>query len=295
MKGSNWLSAVLAVRQEMQQKPTGVQAELKKLFEMKAVVFDIYGTLLISGSGDVGSADKQNHGGHILDAIEAVGISDSLNRMPNTEMLHQEIETMNQARRSRVCPNPEVDIVEVWRRVLSRCGFDRAAQSVRQIVELAAQYESRANPTWPMPGSSELLATLAKSRFSLGIVSNAQVFTPLLVEDLLDSESPTLGGFDSDLCFFSNRFRHSKPGPRMYDALCEALSRRGILPHHAIYVGNDMLNDVWAASRAGLRTAWFAGDERSMRARNEDPRCQSTKPDLVLTNLLQLLECLGTR
>jgi putative hydrolase of the HAD superfamily len=73
------------------------------------------------------------------------------------------------------------------------------------------------------------------------------------------------------------------------------LARREIPPSEAIYVGNDMLNDVWAASQAGFRTAWFAGDARSCRRREDDPRCRSLRPDLVLTSLLQLLECLDIK
>jgi putative hydrolase of the HAD superfamily len=126
----------------------------------------------------------------------------------------------------------------------------------------------------------------------MGIVSNAQVFTPCLVEDLLVGKSLTAGGFDLDLCIFSNRFRQAKPGPRLFDVLREGLTRRGILPHEAVYVGNDMLNDVWAASQAGLQTAWFAGDARSCRRREDDPRCRSLRPNVVLTNLVQLIECL---
>ena len=129
----------------------------------------------------------------------------------------------------------------------------------------------------------------------MGIVSNAQVFTIPLVENLLGNRDLKSGGFDLDLCIFSNRFRQAKPGPRLFDVLRDALQRRGISPPEAIYVGNDMLNDVWAASQAGLKTAWVAGDKRSCRRRLDDPRCQSLRPDLVLTSLLPLLDCLQIR
>ena len=208
------------------------------------------------------------------------------------EMIRSQIDRMNTRRRSDHCPKPEVDIVEVWRRVLLESGFELGAKRVGIAVELAAQYEARANPTWPMPGSVEVLTTLANADTPMGIVSNAQVFTPQLVESLLNEKNLERVGFDLDLCFFSNRFRQSKPGPRLFDALREALQRRGILPYEAVYVGNDMLNDVWAASQAGLRTAWFAGDARSMRPRLDNPRCRSLRPDVVLTDLRQLLECL---
>lgn len=292
MKASEWLSPVLRVRAPLTQRPTTVDPQLRLLPDVRVVIFDVYGTLVISGSGDVGSVDPMDHSEQMTQSLREVGLLDFVAQQPTMEMLHEEIRRMNEQRRSEGCPKPEVDIVEVWRRVLERCGLARDQQPIAKLVELAAQYEARANPTWPMPGSSELLATLGSARMPMGIVSNAQVFTPPLVEDLLGSEKLEQAGFDLDFCFFSNRFRQSKPGPRLFDSLREAFKRRGILPYEAVYVGNDMLNDVWAASQAGLKTAWFAGDLRSMRAREDDPRCQSLRPDVVLTSLMQLLECL---
>jgi putative hydrolase of the HAD superfamily len=292
VNGHEWLSPVLRLRDEMQPQPTNVEPNVKLLPEVRAVIFDVYGTLVISGSGDVGSADTRDHSDLIEQSLEAVGIAGAVRTRPTMEMIHSQIERMNTARRSDHCPKPEVDIVEVWRRVLLESGFEAGASRVGVAVELAAQYEARANPTWPMPGSVEVLTALANAEAPMGIVSNAQVFTPQLVESLLNEKNLERVGFDFDLCFFSNRFRQSKPGPRLFDALREALQRRGILPYEAVYVGNDMLNDVWAASHAGLRTAWFAGDARSMRPRSDDPRCRSLRPDVVLTDLRQLLECL---
>ena len=53
-------------------------------------------------------------------------------------------------------------------------------------------------------------------------------------------------------------------------------------------VGNDVRNDLLGARAAGLRTALFAGDARSLRLRRDDPRCAAVCPDLVLTHLSQL-------
>ena len=292
MNGHEWLSPVLRLRSEMQPLRTDVEASVRSLPEIRAVIFDVYGTLVISGSGDVGSADTRDHSDLIDKSLEAFGIDDLLTKRPTMEMIHSQIESINARRRTDDCPKPEVDIVEVWRRVLRQSGLELGAERVGIAVALAAQYEARANPTWPMPGSFEVLTALANADTPMGIVSNAQVFTPQLVESLLNEKNLERAGFDLDLCFFSNRFRQSKPGPRLFDALREALQRRGILPYEAVYVGNDMLNDVWAASQAGLRTAWFAGDARSMRPRSDDPRCRSLRPDVVLTDLRQLLECL---
>lgn len=289
MHEHDWLDAVVRNRQAMEPTPSDVQPQLQPLNQIRAVIFDVYGTLLISGSGDVGSADADDRGDFIGAALAAVGYPDD-GPIPTIDELHGQIKQSNETRKTDQCPKPEVDIVEIWRRTIRDIGAPDFADDTEAIVRLAAEYESRANPTWPMPGAAPLLAGLPDQEFELGIVSNAQVFTVRLVEDLLQ-QSLAGGGFDLDLCIFSNRFRQAKPGPRLFDVLRDGLGRRGIQPHQAVYVGNDMLNDVWAASVAGLKTAWFAGDGRSCRPRDDDPRCRSLRPNLVITDLLQLLSC----
>lgn len=289
---TDWVAGILKHRETLQPIETDVVAQLQLLPSVRAIIFDVYGTLVISGSGDVGSADATEHDSIIADAMWAVGLTPLAEQIPASSELHDQINQLNDQRRGPSCPKPEVDIVEAWRRTLSNRQTEIRGNATKCMVQLAADYEARANPTWPMPGASELLSRLKNADLPLGIVSNAQVFTPCLVEDLLVENSLTGGGFDLDLCIFSNRFRQAKPGPRLFDALREGLARRGMMPHEAVYVGNDMLNDIWAASQAGLRTAWFAGDARSCRPREDDPRCRSLRPDVVLVNLMQLLDCL---
>ena len=287
-----WQEAVLRVREPLVPTETAVIQRLKPLSPIRAVVFDIYGTLLISGSGDVGSADSGGQDERVAEAMQAAGWELSQHQPPAVSQLHEQIRLSNERRVSEQCPKPEVDIVDAWRRTL--LGEDDGVEACEQTVRVAAEYEARANPSWPMPGARELLAKLAERGMPLGIVSNAQDFTLPLLEDLQGAPLHQ-GLFDLDLCVFSYRFRQAKPGPRLFDVLREGLRRRGIEPQEAVYVGNDMLNDVWAASVAGLKTAWFAGDGRSCRPRQDDPRCRSLEPDVVLTDLLALLECLGIK
>ena len=47
------------------------------------------------------------------------------------------------------------------------------------------------------------------------------------------------------------------------------------------------------ASRVGFRTALFAGDRRSLRPREGDPRTAGVVPDLVITEMRSLLDCVG--
>ena len=142
-----------------------------------------------------------------------------------------------------------------------------------------------------MPGCRDCLESLRESGFYLGLVSNAQFFTPELFPALLDAKLCDLG-FRDELLLFSYHSQHAKPGPLMFERARETLARLGVDSGATLYIGNDMLNDVYAASQVGFRTALFAGDDRSLRLRREDSRLAGISPDLVLTDLRQLLQCL---
>jgi putative hydrolase of the HAD superfamily len=135
-----------------------------------------------------------------------------------------------------------------------------------------------------MPGLADTLCRLKAAGFPLGIVSNAQFFTPLLFPAFLN-ESPAAAGFSPDLCVYSFREGEAKPSPHLFHRAAAGLAAIGIRPGETLYTGNDMLNDIWAAKEAGLRTALFAGDGRSLRLRENDPRCAELKPDFILKSL----------
>jgi putative hydrolase of the HAD superfamily len=139
-----------------------------------------------------------------------------------------------------------------------------------------------------MPEARETLGELRDGGIPLGIVSNAQFFTPLLFEALLGAEPEALG-FSEELCAYSYRESRAKPSPEIFLGPLEALARsRGIDASQTLYVGNDMKNDILAARKAGLRTCLFAGDSRSLRLRSDDPEAAGIRPDAVVTTLGEL-------
>jgi putative hydrolase of the HAD superfamily len=138
-----------------------------------------------------------------------------------------------------------------------------------------------------MPGMLECLHRLRDAGLRLGIVSNAQFYTPLLFPALVE-RSIEQCGFEPDLCVFSFEHGVAKPGTAIYDRAIERLAGEGIAPAETLYVGNDMLNDIAPAAALGMRTALFAGDGRSLRWRENDARVAGLSADLILTDLAAL-------
>ncbi|MBN1590568.1 MAG: HAD family hydrolase [Pirellulales bacterium] len=267
---------------------------LKQLEGIRVVLFDLYGTLLVSGSGEVGTEATPCHLA-LAEAFRAMGIAASAPPEEAVACFFDTIKSMHRDLRDSGRDWPEIDIREAWTRVLSelveRGGLDPSSREGIDIAQLAVEYEARANPVWPMPGALEGLAALRAGGCLLGIVSNAQFYTLALIEALFGCRAEPLG-FDPALQFYSYQHGWGKPSRRLFEMAAVALADRLIMPSEVVFVGNDMLNDIFAARMVGFRTALFAGDARSLRWRSDDPQVKEVTPDLVLTELPQLAECI---
>ena len=295
---------ILSLSRPLEPRPTSTPARLQPLAGIRAVLFDIYGTLLISGTGDIGMHSESVPEACLLEALASAGFDpapggDSLAPAARrgVTLLVESIEEAHARRRAEGVEFPEVEIREIWRTVLARLAaedlLDAAGGRDSRLERLAIEYECRVNPVWPMPGMPDVLAALKDRGMTLGIVSNAQFYTPMTLGALCGKPLEELG-FDPDLCSWSFAHLAAKPSVSVYEAVLEPLRRStGIRPDETLYIGNDMLKDVWTATQAGCRTALFAGDARSLRLREDDSRAQGLRPDLVVTELSQLPDCLS--
>lgn len=274
--------------------PTGLRPRLQRLEGIRAVLFDIYGTLLMSASGDLGSESARDRGNGLKEAFAAMGLALPAEADKMVRVHEETIRRHHAAAQSRGIDFPEVDIVEIWQEVLQDLAAINSAQhgQVADPRRLAAEFEARINPVWPMPGMVHCLQRLHAREIVLGVISNAQFYTPLAFPALTGSTLDELG-MDEELCFYSYKHGRAKPSMHLYEQAKAVLARRGLRPPAVLYVGNDMLNDILPAEQAGFRTALFAGDARSLRRREGDERVAGVQPDLIATDLGQVVACLG--
>ena len=267
--------------QYMTPVPTGLSPDGNLHTPLRAILFDIYGTLFISGSGDIGVAAEGFRQSHALNALcERYRIPWSPAEM--TRKLFEAIKKAHIQKKAAGVDHPEIEIDRIWQGIL---GW----QDMGRVRQMAAAYEWIVNPTYPMPGLDQVLRTLRGRGILMGIISNAQFFTPLLFEIFLGAKAEKLG-FARDLSFYSFEYGYAKPSVTLFERALGRLDRRGISPDTVLYLGNDMRNDIHPAGQAGFRTALFAGDRRSLRLRRDDPAIQRTAPDLTVTDLRQLLD-----
>jgi putative hydrolase of the HAD superfamily len=197
---------------------------------LRAVLFDVYGTLLKSSAGET----------HPDPALRSL---------------------IEKAHAASPHPFPEVDIREIHAAI-------HPELSPAEIERLAMEHEQATNPTSSMPGAEETLRELSSRGLLLGLVSNAQFYTVPVLESSLGESLANLG-IDPDLCVFSYRERRAKPDVHLFEIVRDRLLGRGIQPEEVLYVGNDVRNDIDPAKSVGFRTALFAGDENSLRLRGK--------------------------
>jgi putative hydrolase of the HAD superfamily len=112
------------------------------------------------------------------------------------------------------------------------------------------------------------LSGLNENNIKCGILSNAQFYTPIdLTLFIRDQSNNTCDDyrdlFDNDLIFLSYEYGVAKPNQILLQKLYDALYELQILPNQTLFVGNDLSLDIQPAAEAGMRTAFFTGDDMS--------------------------------
>ena len=209
----------------------------------RAVVFDVYGTLLIAPAGGVKP-----------DPFADPVLRDILRRFG-----HEPPASPSTALQEAICRHhaaagedfPEVDLRVIWREVL---GLPPDADTTPLVLAC----EEAWHPVRPMPGAEAFVRRLARSGISLGLLSNAQCNTLSSLGGLADL-------FPPELTIFSYQQGMAKPAPALFELMAERLAGRGISPAETLFIGNDPLHDIVPAAAAGFRTALFSGHPDSLR------------------------------
>ncbi|MDD5699014.1 MAG: HAD family hydrolase [Victivallaceae bacterium] len=264
--------------------------------QLKCVIFDIYGTLLISSSGDI---DKLRLSpSYILESFSKCGIkiiSPSPDKTAEDIIIKykQTINELQGSENRNNCGHPEIDIREVWRRLIQELYREKLIDKpwIREVELLAVHFEILSNPVYPMPSMKETILRLHERRIPLGIISNAQFYTPVIMNYFLTGEvggRETIDYFDPDLTVFSYREKLGKPELVLFEKVLDRCQTKyGLQNHEILYVGNDMLKDIYPAQQLRMRTALFAGDARSLRLRTETIPGNCT-PDYTVNSLKQI-------
>ena len=155
-------------------QPTGLSPAGQPAGTIECVLFDIYGTLFISGAGDISMARRSSPQ---ISKLKQLIAKFELNIDPRKliEKLHQAIDARHHQLIQSGIDTPEIEIDIIWQNILP-------FPDMEQARNFAIEYELIANPVYPMPHLAMLLEACRERNCQMGLISNAQFFTPLLFE-----------------------------------------------------------------------------------------------------------------
>jgi putative hydrolase of the HAD superfamily len=274
--------------------PAPYPSHTERLPEIRVVIFDVYGTLFNYWRPEFATeAGKQ---AALLTAfkktISRFGMGEYLLRMNSGEpaektlgdLYHGLITLKHEIAEKKNIEFPEVKIESVWEAIvlmLKRRGYDPSRFNLGDSADfvrcVAYHYNFFSFSRGLYQGVYETLLELQSKNIRLGLVSNAQFYTPIDLSLYLRDQS---GGacddlvriFDPNLIFFSFEYGVSKPHPLLFRKLFDALYEYHVLPSQTLFVGNDLAADIGPARQAGMKTAFFAGDDKSAFIRGEAER-----------------------
>jgi putative hydrolase of the HAD superfamily len=287
----------------MNPAPTNMVPKFTRDPNLKAILFDVYGTIVISASGDVEESEITTL--NLKKSLDAAGIFVTRPEIEVGDILLQMLDAfknkilaVHESEKTDERPFPEVDILNIWESVIKEFQSRNLliVENPICIKCFTFIFEVLSNTIYPMPGMKSVISRLSEKGFPLGIISNAQFYTPVILNYFMNNlitEALEVKPFDKDISVFSYQHQRSKPDNYLFDMVkIKFQEKYSIRPSEILFVGNDMYRDIFPASKAGFKTVLFAGDKRSLRLRQDNPELKDLEPDYVITDLNQLLKIL---
>ncbi len=229
----------------------------------KAVIFDLYGTLIDIQTDEHDISLYSNLAQYL--SYHMVRISpDGLKRAYAEEV------SLHMARSAEAYP--EVDVYKVFHEIMHKFGPRRYPKNIVKDTSMLFRALSRKRFK-AFDGIYDVLTSLA-GEFKLGLVSDAQwVFTEPEMDML------NLNRF-FDVRVLSSVYGFKKPDVRLFQTALKKLKTK---PEEAIYIGDNPQKDLVGAKKAGLKCVLF---------RAYDVSFNGLKPDKYFSNYSELQEVL---
>jgi FMN phosphatase YigB (HAD superfamily) len=291
-------------------EPARAKPHLKRLPDVRAVMWNVYGTLLAIPGGELLFTHPTKF---VMDValdktVQEFKMWASMSRKPGQPADYLAQMYTKVLDEQRTIPGggeryPEVLSERVWEAIIKKllqkdyrfdAGFFGALNELSQKV--AYFFHASLQGTACYEGAAAALRAVKAAGLAQGLLCDGQCFTRVQLQRGVtrQDENDKLDDLlSADLCLLSCDVRGKKPSDRLFKHALTALNERGIAPSQVLHVGSRMQQDIIPARRLGMRTALFAGDRDAVQATPEQVKDPNTRPDVMLTELGQIGEVIG--
>lgn len=213
---------------------------------IRAVIFDVYGTLLkvVPPPSD---ADGQWE--NLF--LDLLGLQPSLSHIEFCRQCEQIVSRRHAQSRAQGITYPEI----CWPTVVMEVLPAVADLSEPKRNEFLLRQVGLGRSLCLAEHAAECLRQIKSANLVMGIASNAQAYTLTELNNALSGEGLDLSLFDSAQRFWSFEHGFSKPDPYVFRILTARLEARGIKASETLMIGDRLDNDVEPARAFGWQ-AW---------------------------------------
>ena len=282
---------------------------LVRLPDVRAVVWNVYGTLLAISDGILrfDHPDPIVYHAVLEKTLEEFKMWGSMARKPGQpgvylkDLYHRAIDEQKLLAGSD--PHQEIVAERIWENIVKKLmqrdyHFDTGFYgSLNEYCrKIAYFFHASLQGTACYETAAATCARLHERGVQQGIFADGQCFSFVQLSRGLKAQQPSINPeaiFSPKLRVFSADKRVKKPAPTLTAAVIAAVEAAGLAPHEVLHVGSSLPRDIKPARQAGMRTALFAGDRASLVATPEQLKDPQLRPDLLITQLDQLVEVVG--
>ncbi len=282
-----------------------VKPHLKRLPRVRAVTWNVYGTLLAVGGGDLVFQHANDFVMNVaLDkTVQEFKMWASMSRKPGQPADYMKIIYEQTLDEQRMAPpgerHPETAADRLWETIVKKL-FQKDYQFDANFYGSLNEYSRKVafffhaslQGTCAYPGAAAALRHVAGTGLAQGFLADAQCFTAVQLQRGLAAQEPVNldEAVPPDLRALSYELRGRKPSERLFRHSLQQLAKRGISPDQVLHVGSRVAQDLVPAKRMGMKTALFAGDRASLLATAEQLKEGPGRPDVLLSELSQITE-----
>jgi FMN phosphatase YigB (HAD superfamily) len=292
-------------------QPPKARPHLVQLPQVRVVAWDLYGTLVHLFGGSLLFQHPQKF---IMDialdkTVQEFKMWGSMSRKPGqpSEYMGQMFERV--LSEQRLAPShgekyPEIHADKIWESIVKKLQqkdykFDAPFYGALNDYsrKIAYFFHASLQGTACHAGAATALEQLHNLSIRQGLIADAQCFSLVqLQRGLLGQHCATGLNLLIEPALRSLSFEQGgrKPSERLFKHFLNAVAGQRITPPQVMHVSTRLGQDLAAAKKLGMRTALFAGDKDSLQATAEQLKDPATQPDVLLTELEQVLEVVGT-
>ncbi|HEV3146598.1 MAG TPA: HAD family hydrolase [Gemmataceae bacterium] len=287
-------------------KPAKARPHLESMPNIKAVLWNVYGTLLAMPLGELVFEHPQPLVMEIaLDkTINEFKMWASMSRKPGQPAEYMKTlyaqELLLQRGLGAGERIPEVLSERIWEAIIKKlfqkeytfdAGFYGALTEYSKKV--AYFFHASLQATAAEPEAALALKLTADAGKVQGLLADGQCFTTVqLTRGLRQQESDLNLAklLPLTLRTLSCAVKARKPSETIFRHALAALAEKGIRPGDVLHVGTKLSRDIAPARKLGMRTALYAGDKASLEVTPEQLKDPNQRPDVLLTELGQIAQ-----